>query len=435
MPSRRNYWCWTLTAAAVGVALRALYVLVFVRGRMPLYGDAWNYHHLGGLLADGHGYVQVTAYLDRGELIPTAEFPPLYPMLLALVDLIGIGSSVGQRLVGAVLGGVTIVVIGLLGAAVAGRTVGIIAAWIAALYPQLVLIDGSLMSEGLYVLIIALLLLSVVHARAAESARLRMKWWTLASVMLGLAVMTRTEALLLLPLLLVPATRVVGDRRAWARAAAVGCAGAVCMTGAWTVRNSIALDHFQPLTNNGGSLLAGANCKEVYSGVFIGSWRFDCIPASSSRDETVRLAEARDVGIAFMRDHADELPAVVAARLGRTFGAWDIRSSLVIEQYQGRDYHWLWAAWFIWLALAPVAVLGAVVHRRAGRELWPLLASVVTVVLVTMTTYGSQRFRAAAEPSIIVLAAVGLVACVSRVRRTASRSMGRAQDSVTATAV
>jgi asparagine N-glycosylation enzyme membrane subunit Stt3 len=48
---------------------------------------------------------------------------------------------------------------------------------------------------------------------------------------------------------------------------------------------------------------------------------------------------------------------------------------------------------------------------------WPLLATVVMVSLSTLATYGNQRFRAGAEPAVVVLAAVGLTAAVSALRR------------------
>ena len=399
--------------------LRVVYVLAVVRGRIPLGGDAETYHLLGRFLADGEGYVRPRDLMAAGERIPTAEFPPLYPMLLAAVDLVGIDSPTGQRLVGALLGGVTVVVIALLGVAVAGRAAGMTAAWVAAAYPQLVLADGSLMTEGLSTLLVAAVLLAVVHARAAESDRERYTWWAVAVVVAGLAVLTRSEFVLLAPLLLVPATR-SDDRRTWARAAAVACAGTIVFTGAWTVRNAVSLGHLQPFTNNSGTALAGANCDAVYSGTQIGGWRLDCVPTGLSEDETVRAAESRRIGLEYAQDHAGELPTVVAARLGRTFGVWDVRTNLFIESLESRDYDWLWAAWVAWIALAPLAVLGAVAHRRAGRELWPLLVPLAITVLVTVATYGNQRFRAASEPSIVVLAAIGLVAIAHGLRARAA---------------
>jgi len=410
MPARR-FWIITLAAAAVGVALRFVYVLGTLRGRTVLVSDSLTFHRLGKVLADGRGYIRANEFVEDGLVIPTAEFPPVYPMLLAGLDLVGVGQPTGQRLAGAVIGGITIVVIALLGEAVAGRTVGAVAAVIAAGYPQLVVFDGALLSEGPYALMVATALLAVVRARAAEPDE-RRRWWILASVATGLAVMTRTEALLLVPLLIVPATRAPGDAKAWARAALLASAGTLLLLGAWTTRNAVTLDRFLPLTNNSGTLLAGANCDATYSGVQIGGWRFDCVPIVDYTvvDETTAAENRRAVGLDYMGDHAGEVPVVMAARLGRTFGVWDVRVNLFFESLEGRDFEWLWAAWYAWLALAPLAAAGAVLQRRAGRELWPLLVPFVIVIATTMLSYGTQRFRMMAEPSVVVLAAVSVVA-------------------------
>ncbi len=415
--SSRRFWILTVAAAAVGVALRFAYVLGAVRGRIGLVGDAHTYHLLGRVIAGGHGYIRPNEFVADGSVIPTAEFPPAYPLVLGALDLVGVDQPTGQRLAGAVIGGITIVVVGLLGAAVAGRAVGAVAAWIAALYPQLVVFDGSLLSEGPYALFVSTALLCVVRARTAGDAT-RARWWAAAGLAIGLAVLTRSEAILLVPLLLVPATRVPGDRRAWAQAALVASAGTIVLLGAWTIRNAIALDHFQPLTNNSGTLLSGANCDAVYSGVQIGGWRFDCVrPLAADLDETAQAAERRAAGLDYARDHAGEVPGVVAVRVLRTCGAWDVRTNQFFESLEGRQYDWLWAGWIAWAALAPLAVVGAFAQRKAGRELWPLLVPYGIAVLTSMASYGTQRFRMIAEPSTIVLAAIGIVALATLARR------------------
>jgi hypothetical protein len=100
--------------------------------------------------------------------------------------------------------------------------------------------------------------------------------------------------------------------------------------------------------------------------------------------------------------------------LGRTFGVWDIERTVFLGSLEDIDHDWLWAAWYGWLVMVPVAVAGAVVLRRRGGELWPLMAPVVMVVVVTVTTYGNLRFRVAAEPSAAVLSAYAVVAAWRR---------------------
>jgi 4-amino-4-deoxy-L-arabinose transferase-like glycosyltransferase len=425
-----------LVAIAVGaVALRLVYVFVAVHDRIALNGDAETYHLLGRVMAAGHGYIRPREFLDAGEVVPTAEFPPLYPTLLAALDLVGIDSPTGQRVVGALLGGVTVVVIGLVGHALAGRWVGWTAALLAAVYPQLVVLDTSLLSEGLLVLLVATILLAVLHARDATGTA-RTWWWLAAGFLVGLAAVTRSEAILLVPLLLVPATHVAGDRRTWARTAAIACIGVIVIVGGWTIRNAVSLGHVQPFTNNSGTLLAGANCDEVYSGRLDGLWLLQCVfdvddaAGVAGLDETETAAARRSAGLEYAREHASEVPRVAAVRVARVVGVWDVRDQLRFESLEGRAYHWLWAGWIGWLVLAPAAVAGAVIRRRRGELLWPLLVMPAIVLPMAALTYGSQRFRAIAEPSVILLAAVAFVALGGAIVERRAQSRGSTRTSM-----
>jgi 4-amino-4-deoxy-L-arabinose transferase-like glycosyltransferase len=116
-------------------------------------GDAEVFHLVGQHLADGNGFRQ--AFRD----LPTAEHPPLWELVLAGADLVGANGFLSHRLLGGLIGTVTVVLIGLLARRLAGNAVGLVAAGIAALYPMLWAADTSLMSESLYgALLVAALL-------------------------------------------------------------------------------------------------------------------------------------------------------------------------------------------------------------------------------------------------------------------------------------
>jgi hypothetical protein len=59
-----------------------------------------------------------------------------------------------------------------------------------------------------------------------------------------------------------------------------------------------------------------------------------------------------------------------------------------------------------------VAIAGGVVlwRRRLRRVLWVLLTPAIVVTIGSAATYGQTRFRAAAEPSLALLAAFALSA-------------------------
>ena len=56
-------------------------------------------------------------------------------------------------------------------------------------------------------------------------------------------------------------------------------------------------------------------------------------------------------------------------------------------------------------------------RRRARGALWVLLTPAMVVTVGAVITYGQTRFRAAAEPSLALLAAVGAVAAIEWFRR------------------
>jgi Dolichyl-phosphate-mannose-protein mannosyltransferase len=405
-------------AVVVGAALaaRIAYVVAIVQDKPPV-GDALTYVLLGRGLAHGHGYVRVDALAATGLHVPTAEFPPLWPGVLAVPQRLGIESATGLRLVGAVIGAATVAVIGLLARRVATPTVGLVAAGLAAVNPYFISFDASLQAEGLYALLVATVLLLVATALTDGAARWR--WWVAAGFALGLAALTRTEALLVLPVVVVPAAKAGVGAAGWWRRVGMVCIGVVVLLGAWTARNAIRLDVVQPVTNNSGTLIAGGNCDGVYSGYQIGLWRLDCVQATdvTGLSETDAAARYRRAGLDYARDHQGHVPVVVAARVVRTWGAWNPSRQTDYESLEGRPKPWINASWVVgWIVLV-LAVVGAVVQRRRRRPMWLLLGPVVVATATAAVAYGNSRFRMVAEPGLAVLAAVGIVAVVHLLAR------------------
>jgi hypothetical protein len=414
-PSSRRFAAGLAAVAGAALVIRVVYVAVVVRHHAPV-GDAETYVQLATDLAHGRGYIRPYDLLLSGVRTPTAEFPPLWPTVLTVPVWLGLDSPTALRLVGAVVGTATVVVVGLLGRRVATTTVGLVAAGIAAVNPYLVSFDGSLQAESLYALAIATTLLLLAVGMGSPA---RWRWWVLSGVALGLAVLTRTEALLLLPVVVVPIARSGADGATWAkRVGAVTLAVAVLL-GSWTVRNALRLHSFEPLTNNSGTLLAGANCEPVYAGYQIGLWRLDCVTALdvAGLSETAAAGQERTAAVDFARDHGGRLPAVVAARVLRTWGAWSPARQTDFESLEGRPKAWIDAAWVAgWLVLV-LAVAGGFVQRRTRRPVWLLAGPVVVATVTAVIGYGNSRFRMVAEPGLTVLAAIGVVAIAAALHR------------------
>jgi hypothetical protein len=298
-----------------------------------------------------------------------------------------------------------VVLIGLLGRRVAGDRVGLIAAALAAVYPALWMLDASLRSESLYLPLVALVLLLAYGLREQPGWRRA----ALLGAAIGLAALTRSEALLLVPLLL-----------PWRhpKLAAAVVAGCFVLVAPWLVRNWITFDQPTAISTNEGGLLAGANCHAAYYTDLIGTWA--CFPVNDpawGTNEAVISGHLRSRAFDYASDHAGRVPAVVAVRVLRVWDVWKPRSSAHFEaSIADRDIGAQRAAMLSLYLLVPFAIGGAVVLRRRGQPLRILLVPIVFVTLVAALSYGSTRFRVAAEPSIVVLAAVGVSALWDRRR-------------------
>jgi 4-amino-4-deoxy-L-arabinose transferase-like glycosyltransferase len=312
------------------------------------------------------------------------------------------------------MGAAAVVVIGLLARRVAGDRVGLVAAGLAAVHPALFMLDSSLRSESLYVPLVALSLLTAYRLLDEPGGRRA----ALFGLSIGLAALTRSEAMFFLVLLAGPVLW-LPPREGRGRLALAVVAGFLVVVGPWLARNWIVFDRPTAISTNEGGLIAGANCHSAYYTDLIGTWA--CFPQADpawGRNESVIAGHLRKRGVDYAADHGGRVPAVVGVRVLRVWDLWRPRRSAVFEsQIADRDLHAQQAAVAALYLLVPFAIAGAVLLRRRGQPLRVLLAPVVLVTLAAATSYGSTRFRAAAEVPIVVLAAVSLTAAIER-RRT-----------------
>jgi hypothetical protein len=187
----------------------------------------------------------------------------------------------------------------------------------------------------------------------------------------------------------------------------------------WSIRNALTFDAPVLISANADGLWAGANCKPTYYGPIVGLWDFPCYGRRPAGDESEQSREYRRRGIAYMRAHASRVPVVLAARVGRVWDVYRPDQNRVFAASEGRPARSeRLGVWLYWL-LVPVAAVGAWRLRARGRVLAILLVPAAMVTLTALLSYGATRFRFAAEPSIVVLAAVAADALLRRRGRAA----------------
>jgi hypothetical protein len=121
----------------------------------------------------------------------------------------------------------------------------------------------------------------------------------------------------------------------------------------------------------------------------------------------------RDDAFHYIRTHLSRLPIVVVARVGRVTGLWRLQQQATLDHVPaGREQELAWAAWYSYFALVVLSIAGGVVLRRRRIPVFPLLVFPALVLLTTMITFGQVRYRATAEVSLVVLAAVAIDAAI-----------------------
>lgn len=342
--------------------------------------------------------------------MPTAYHPPLFPALLAIPSKLGLSSYGEHRAVGCAMGAATVGVVGLAGRRIAGDRLGLAAAALAAVYLPLIANESVLMSESLYGLTIAATILAAVWLREAPSPRRA----AVLGAAIGLAALTRAEALALV-VLLVPFAlrRAPGVRLKIAGAAVLATAVVVAP---WCIRNTLEFDRPVGVSTGDGGVLAGANNRAAYHGAQAGAWNLGglALPRTARADrfdDAALSARLRRKGLDYAGDHAGRLVPVVALRVLRTWTVWPLDPSEKVTYnafVSGRDRTAEWATLVMgWLVMA-LAIAGAVALRRRGVALAPLVAPLALVTLVSALFFGDVRFREAADVSLVLLAAAAL---------------------------
>jgi hypothetical protein len=293
-----------------------------------------------------------------------------------------------------------------------------------AIFLPLVLDGATLISEPLFVALELGAVLAVLQHRRRESG---VGWAIAAGALVGLSALTRSSgALLGVALLVAIVARPRGGR---VLGAACFAAAAILVVTPWTVRNAAVLGALVPVsTESGPTLLGTYNASARDRPGCTGCWiLLSKTPAQMQlarrlralteveRDAASRaLAErfaVRNPGYVLQVGWENSLRLLELGGEGRTrFGA------RTIDVSPGAAVVGAWELWAVLAAAALGAAAGAL--RRVPGGLLALVAFLwLTTVLVVSET---PRFRAALDPFLLMLAALGLSALLRR-RSTARR--------------
>lgn len=393
-----------LATVALGLVLRLGMATALGLGTPPAPGsDQHEYDTYAWNLAQGRGYRGMSPDVaDRDHL--TAYRPPGTSLMWAAIYRVVGHRYDAIRLAHCLLGAATIVLVYHIGIICGGEAVGLMAAIAFAIYPLSLLYASELLSETLG----TFWLLASVLACLRLGERPSWGGAALAGGLLGMALLTRLNVALLLPLLTFWSLWHFRESR---RAMLVGLAVpafAACLLVPWAVRNYLVLDAFIPFSTMGGSVLLQANNRIVVTEpkYFGGSPWDTAIPEyrdalRSAGTELGRDRLARKFAVEWLQENPDKLPFLLQAKLRR---AW---TPFLQPHTPGLYRVGLLLSWGPVLLLSGLAFLPSLAaFLRANHPGWLLHLVLLGYTLTSLIFFGNPRYRYPIEPLCMVLGAM-----------------------------
>jgi len=425
---------WALRLILVtGVCLRLAWAL-YARPAAPvswyLSGDQFSYYHYGVEIARGNGYVSYVT----GDA--TAYYPIGYPAILGALYFAVLHSPVPDDLMLAtallhvVVGSASVALVWVIGTALGGVRVGLLAAGLYAVFPNMIFQVSTVQLETMFVfLLLVPLAIAVTHDWAAGPPSLQRALAVGAT--LGVAVIVRPFAAVLL--VGVTAALVVSrvGWRAVLKGAAVPLAVVILMSVPWTIRNAAQMHAFIPSSTNMGDTLCLDRNLDAHGG-----FRFadhdGCVDPGLA--EVPRNAGNTRKAIRFVVEHPDRELLQIARRARIMFrddhdglvavqslGGGEILDPEVVTPLRAA------ADWYFYAVVALAAAGAPALLRRQQRaERLIVLSGLVGLLVIPLLLWGNPRFHLPLAPFLALCAATSLDAAHRAVarRRAARRDAG-----------
>lgn len=414
----RSFRWWIVGIALAAVALRAGY-LSEIREM-----GFWSVP-----LGDAAVYAARAAGIAAGDWRGPADFvhAPLYAYVMALPRLAGLTELAWVRWMQIAMSAASLALLMALTRRMFSRRAAIFAGMLYALLPSAIYFDGLIEKSSLAVLLTLAMLAAAMPAAPAEGARPRAAWfwarWPLAGALLGLLVLTRQNALALLPLAAAMGALAAGrDRPRAARAlaaAALTLAGFAAAVAPWAIRNKIVLgDAVLSTPNMGQNFWMGNDPRST--GTYLSFARGKVNPEHEQAEwvkeaeaATGRTMSAKEVsdwyfarGLTFIREQPWAWLKLTGKKILMTIGAYELPDT--------EDYY-LYAEHSALLRtldavghfgiLVPFAAAGIVLTARDWRRLWPLHAYLALTILSVAAFVVFARYRFPLAPVLVMFAA------------------------------
>jgi 4-amino-4-deoxy-L-arabinose transferase-like glycosyltransferase len=398
---------------AIGLTARIALTVYAGIATPPVPGsDASEHDSYAWNLAQGRGYSGVSPDVKSptGELLdhPSAYRAPGASLLWAGIYWLFGHRYTPVRLAQCVLDTLTILLLYRIARICFGDAVALLAAGVYSVWPTALLYSSLLGSEPLYTfLFCGSLLLSLEFAAHP-------KWQRAAGagVLLGLALLTRGNAVMMVGLM-IPwgIVQFWKTPRLVMRACAIPLI-AILMLLPWTIRNYRVLHAFVPIETGGGDVLLGSYNRVVANDpLYYGYWVFPTsfLPEyaqqiTAPNDEVKRDRIEIQLAMQWIRDHPEKWWYLLESRFRRSWTPFLQPQSPSVYRL-GMMASWGPVLVLLILGFFPTAIY----FLRTNHPGWILHVGILHFVLTALVFWGASRFRYPVEGLCIILASATLV--------------------------
>ena len=403
-------WFWLVVGTAFLLRLSYLYQI----DSIPLF------YHLAG---DGRTYDEWAQRIAAGDWLGQGVFyqAPLYPYWLGVMQLFTGHNLWLIRFVQIILGSLSCGLIYLLGEKLFSRAAGIAAGLVLACYGPAIFYD-ALIEKSILDLTLLSALLFILLGLDEEISWAR---WFVSGLLLGLLGLSRENALVLAPVVVLWVLFQFANRPLLIRVQWLGLffAGLLLVLFPVGLRNLSVGGEFKLTTSQlGPNFYIGNNPSADGS---YGSIRNLIRDAQLEGPDARRLAE-RTLGRAltagevssywlgqsleYIKVHPAQWLRLLGLKWLLVWNAREVEDSDDFYIYQGWSWLLTCFAWFSHFGtLAPIAAVGVISTIRQWRRLWLLYAMIITLAASVAAFYVFGRYRFPLVPLLALFAGVGII--------------------------
>ncbi|MEC9094837.1 MAG: glycosyltransferase family 39 protein [Planctomycetota bacterium] len=398
-----SIWPIILVALSLRVVAALYWEAQIEEGQNFRFGDSEGYWQLAIRIAEGESYEYNSSY---AKVFRT----PGYPLFLSGFILAGVQSALAVRLVGAVLGAISVGLIYAISRTLFRDRVAWFAGWIACFYPGAVAISILVLAEMLFVPLMLLQFLSAILAFQSPCPNRRRIHGLVSGFCFGLACLTRPSWILFLPFSLLLGLLFYPERKKQLVLAGATLLMTLLVMAPWWVRNYSVTGKFV-LT----SLQTGASLYDGLNPVADGSSDMRFAPRMKS--EYLKRWKAEG-GANYEFEYAFN------QFLTREAIQWALQNRVRTLELMAIKFRRIWTplpnsremgsplirylVGLYFLPLIGMALIGAWEQRKQFLPVWICLLPAIYFTGLHMVFVGSIRYRQPPMMTLLIFAAVML---------------------------